>query len=218
MHHRPRYSDDVTQPDKTLQNPYEVPYHYNNGDWIPLQGGKRRRKNKLDDFYRPMLLEPTERQWQRKRRPEKHMLHERTDFYGGRDYISHPELTGKRTIRNSRLSAIDELEIHESKTPDYNKDFYSTGDFELDRMSLARSNLSSVYSTNELPPFGKPIPTDTRLDPFGAPLEPQPVDDENDPLTWTRKRKLIPLLLISLMSFLAQFLAVSVVRTMHSDR
>ncbi|KAF2675338.1 MFS general substrate transporter [Microthyrium microscopicum] len=50
----------------------------------------------------------------------------------------------------------------------------------------------------------------TKLDPFGLPLEPQPVPDDNDPLTWDQRRKVNILILISLMSFLSQFLAMDI--------
>jgi hypothetical protein len=61
------------------------------------------------------------------------------------------------------------------------------------------------------PPFGQPIQRELELDARGLPLFPQPLPDENDPLTWSKRRKFNVLIHISLMSFLSQFLAMSIV-------
>jgi hypothetical protein len=65
---------------------------------------------------------------------------------------------------------------------------------------------------------GRPIQRPILLDPFGLPLSPQPVPDEKDPLTWSHGRKMNVLAHISVMSFLAQFLANSIVRTTVSNQ
>lgn len=61
---------------------------------------------------------------------------------------------------------------------------------------------------------GEPLPErELQLDPFGLPLSPQPLGDPLDPLTWSRWKKIKVLVHISLMSFLSQFLAMSIVST-----
>jgi hypothetical protein len=60
-------------------------------------------------------------------------------------------------------------------------------------------------------PFGQPAQREIILDPFGLPLFPQPLQDEGDPLSWSQRKKIIILLQISILSFLAQFLAVCIV-------
>jgi hypothetical protein len=61
---------------------------------------------------------------------------------------------------------------------------------------------------------GEPLPErELQLDPFGLPLSPQPLGDPLDPLTWSRWKKIKILIHISLMSFLSQFLAMSIVST-----
>jgi hypothetical protein len=61
------------------------------------------------------------------------------------------------------------------------------------------------------PPFGEPLQREVILDPFGLPLSPQPLPDGQDPLSWTQKKKVIILIQISILSFLAQFLAMDIV-------
>jgi hypothetical protein len=61
--------------------------------------------------------------------------------------------------------------------------------------------------------IGQPFQRETLLDPFGLPLSPQPIPDERDPLTWSHGRKMGILAHISILSFLAQFLANSIVRS-----
>jgi hypothetical protein len=58
---------------------------------------------------------------------------------------------------------------------------------------------------------GHPFQREILLDPFGLPLSPQPIPDERDPLTWSHGRKMGILAHISIMSFLSQFLANSIV-------
>jgi hypothetical protein len=65
---------------------------------------------------------------------------------------------------------------------------------------------------------GEPLPErELQLDPFGLPLSPQPLGDPLDPLTWSRWKKIKVLIHISLMSFLSQFLAMSIVSTSNSS-
>jgi MFS family permease len=217
MHHRAPTSDDVTQPDSIHHtNPYEVPYIYDEGKWIPLhQGkGKKRKTNSLDEFYRPSERTTVEHKQRGRTAKRQAAPQGRTDFYHAQEYISYPEYMSKQRTHQNRLSAIDELEIHESKPQEFSKNVYSTRDLDLERMSSTRSDLSSFCSTIDSKQFGKPSPRETKLDPFGAPLEPQPLNDENDPLTWSGKRKYMALILISCMSFLSQFLAVSIAPAM----
>lgn len=49
------------------------------------------------------------------------------------------------------------------------------------------------------------------LDKFGFPLLPQPLDDERDPLTWSRTVKIKILIQSSLLSFLSLFTAYTIV-------
>jgi hypothetical protein len=73
-------------------------------------------------------------------------------------------------------------------------------------------NMKGLYSSTTFSPFGEPVERELKLDPFGLPLEPQPLDDKDDPLSWSQRRKISVLILISLMSFLSQFLAMAIVR------
>jgi hypothetical protein len=49
------------------------------------------------------------------------------------------------------------------------------------------------------------------LDKFGFPLFPQPLDDDKDPLTWSKATKIRILVQISLVSFLSLFTAFAIV-------
>lgn len=64
----------------------------------------------------------------------------------------------------------------------------------------------------ETPSSDMPIPDrETQNDKYGYPLLPQPLNDPNDPLTWSKAVKTKILIQISLLSFLSLFTAFAIV-------
>jgi hypothetical protein len=83
--------------------------------------------------------------------------------------------------------------------------------FSIDEKDEEKIDDPTPEPTQAKPVIGHPFQREILLDPFGLPLYPQPVPDERDPLTWSHGRKMNILAHISVMSFLAQFLANSIV-------
>jgi hypothetical protein len=129
-----------------------------------------------------------------------------------------PDLRSQRItdLRNQPVPGAVGLSPIEEKEYDFpSKQLSATSD-ELS----AEDTISSSSPKFELPsPLdsdiarkrGRPTTREIELDPFGLPLSPQPLRDPKDPLTWSQKRKICILIHVSIMSFLSQFLAMSIV-------
>jgi hypothetical protein len=105
-----------------------------------------------------------------------------------------------RKHQTSRLPSIDEKDVKLETIDDISQSTYGR------ELSIIEECKPVIY-----PPFGQPLQRELLLDPFGLPLSPQPIPDEKDPLIWSHGRKMNVLAHISIMSFLSQFLATSIV-------
>jgi hypothetical protein len=87
----------------------------------------------------------------------------------------------------------------------------SSGDTSPDTTAPSPETPDNEKYKSTQDPFGELPQRELQLDPFGLPLSPQPLEDPLDPLTWSRWKKIKVLIHISIMSFLSQFLAMSIV-------
>jgi hypothetical protein len=114
------------------------------------------------------------------------------------------QLKRKQPVNSKHLSAIEEKDAA-IRIESISSGLSSTAE-------SPSESLNGIFESQTIsPPFGQPLQRELMLDPFGLPLSPQPLLDGQDPLSWTQKKKIIILIQISILSFLAQFLAMDIV-------
>ena len=134
-------------------------------------------------------------------------------------FPDHQSSTGGRKTRRGKsplptqpnLAPIEEKD----KDGDIKVQELSSGDTSPEFLKPSPNVLQNEKQDELQDPFGELPERELQLDPFGLPLSPQPLGDPLDPLTWSRWKKIKVLIHISAMSFLSQFLGMSIVSNYH---
>jgi hypothetical protein len=109
------------------------------------------------------------------------------------------------TLSNPNLPAIEE------KESDVDVRLFELSPHESPEGALSPEQDEKYMRFAETPSSEGPTDREVKMDKFGFPLFPQPLDDPNDPLTWSKATKLRILIQISLASFISLFSAFAIV-------